>query len=517
MYRLFFLVCVPLQGVNFFPAPTQAALNEAILTANTNGLDDVIDLSGQTITLTTLEPGLTTNALRPILSDTAHTLLIRNGVLVRSATAPDMRIIQVGTTVSTGANLSIENLVLKNGFLSGVADTGGAILVSNASALTSVTNSLFEENLAGASGGAIAYGIAGFGGATAGSSIVSSKFTRNRAVDGGAIYVFFSSGLSISNSIFNNNRALASGVTQSFGGAITVLAGTVASIDTTSFTQNSASTTGTGSSFGGAISLRSSAATNGVITLIDNSTFEGNTAGLSTNGGNSGGAIQIVGAPGTSSGVLTKLRQSTFFGNQATGLTGIGGAIAIGSAGQITNLFNATIARNSATTGGGIHFAVAASGVDNTIALLRSTIVALNTATTGIDIFQTAADNITAEDFNLVGNNSGSFLVAGTPNANLSYVGTAVTPIDPVLSLGENNGGNTKTLALLSPTSVAIDNGINSDALSFDQRGAGYLRERVPGEPDIGAYELQNCGVGNDDDNDGICDDVDGCDLFPNP
>jgi hypothetical protein len=60
--------------------------------------------------------------------------------------------------------------------------------------------------------------------------------------------------------------------------------------------------------------------------------------------------------------------------------------------------------------------------------------------------------------------------------------------VDPLLAALANNGGPTRTHALL-PGSPAIDAGSNPQGLTFDQRGAGF--PRTLGEAtDIGAFEV---------------------------
>lgn len=504
MYKYLLLLSFPLYSATFFPVNTQAALNAAILTANTNGVDDIIDLSNKEIILTELEPGATTNGLRPILSDTSHKLTIRNGTLTRdSNSAFAFRILQV----SSGADLSIDRLRLRNGLLSGASDLGGAILVASGGKLTSVSNSVFDNNFA-SSGGAISYGDL-VGASTAGNAISETQFYQNSAnANGGAIVILGGSTIdTISRSDFIKNTVVTSGTATAFGGALTLLVGNITTIDAVNFLSNTVSTTGTGSTYGGAISLRGTTA-GSTIGEIKNSTFYDNAAGFS------GGAIHLVGNGATFLATITKLISSTFSQNRSSG---IGGAIGIDADGVITGLFNSTIASNTAVTaGGGIHFSTAANVTRNTIGRLASTIVALNTATTGPNIFETATGNVILanESFNLIGINNGSFIVAGTPNANSSYVGTTAIPIDPLLGALASNGGRTQTREPLG-TSLAIDRGANlaTPALTVDQRGASYARVRSS-QIDIGAVEIQLCA---DSDFDGKCDDLDSDPLYPNP
>ena len=90
-----------------------------------------------------------------------------------------------------------------------------------------------------------------------------------------------------------------------------------------------------------------------------------------------------------------------------------------------------------------------------------------------------------------IGNNTGATpsLVAGTPNASGSYVGTGASPLNPWLLPLADNEGRSMTCALLT-NSLAIDHGMNPLDLPWDQRGAPYTR--IFGSAcDIGAFEYR--------------------------
>jgi hypothetical protein len=132
-----------------------------------------------------------------------------------------------------------------------------------------------------------------------------------------------------------------------------------------------------------------------------------------------------------------------------------------------------------AADGGGIaHDAIGAITIN-------STIVARNHDSSGPATPDLFGD--VAADFSLIGNSAGG-IATGAHN----LVGTAAHPIDPKLGPLANNGGPTKTHALL-PGSPALNAGANVDGLTFDQRGHGFNRV-VGSAPDIGAYEAQNHG-----------------------
>jgi hypothetical protein len=140
---------------------------------------------------------------------------------------------------------------------------------------------------------------------------------------------------------------------------------------------------------------------------------------------------------------------------------------------------SSTITGNSATAAGGI---MIASGTVK----LTSTIIARNTASVGRDIYGSA----TSQGFNFVGNSSDATMTATTGD----QFGTGASPIDPMLGPLQDNGGPTKTHALL-PDSSAIEAG-NSTGFGTDQRGFSRPVDsptipNVGNGADIGAYEVQ--------------------------
>ncbi len=121
---------------------------------------------------------------------------------------------------------------------------------------------------------------------------------------------------------------------------------------------------------------------------------------------------------------------------------------------------NSTIAYNSGSTGGGIHIANPGT------ATLKNTIVAFNTGGNANQAVTSLGNNI----------DSGTTL-------GLSQSGDR-SNTDPRLATLQNNGGLTKTHALLIG-SAAINTGAISGAPALDQRGIS--RDATP---DIGAFEL---------------------------
>jgi hypothetical protein len=188
------------------------------------------------------------------------------------------------------------------------------------------------------------------------------------------------------------------------------------------------------------------------------------------------GNSSIVGGGIYNEGTLT-LISSTLSGNMAE--ESGGGIYNIGFA----TVTNATITANRADAdfdnngqGGGIF--------NNGGSLrLRNTIVAGNfhAAASARDDVNGVAE---ASAFNLVGDGTGLTGISNN-DANGNMVGTALAPIDPRLGPLADNGGPTKTHALL-PGSPAIDRGLAPGlAPAVDQRGVGR-----DGPPDIGAFEF---------------------------
>jgi CSLREA domain-containing protein len=167
------------------------------------------------------------------------------------------------------------------------------------------------------------------------------------------------------------------------------------------------------------------------------------------------------------------LGDSTVSGNEATS---IGGGMFISKA--TGNLRNSTIAANTASSSGGGLF------VSGSTVALTSTIVAGNTDADGFpDVFG-AVQAASADD--LIGDGNGLTGISAGVNRNL--IGTPAHPIDPLLGPLQNNGGPTRTRALLAG-SPAIDHGSNPEGFFTDQRGFSFAR-LVGAGVDIGAFEF---------------------------
>jgi hypothetical protein len=114
---------------------------------------------------------------------------------------------------------------------------------------------------------------------------------------------------------------------------------------------------------------------------------------------------------------------------------------------------------------------------------LQNTLVAGNRATSSVPDIDGSVDG--ASSYDLVGNGSGLFGIADGVNHN--RVGTAASPIDPLLSALRYYGGPTPTYALL-PDSPARGTGDPDPGSAVDQRG---LPRSVAGATDVGAFQTQ--------------------------
>lgn len=253
--------------------------------------------------------------------------------------------------------------------------------------------------------------------------------------------------------------------------------------------------------------------------------------------GPTGGGGLVVTAPG----LAVDVDRTTFSGNRAAGGSGNGGGLAVNRASVYID--RSTFSANEATDYGGA-IAVSATTTPALLAL-RDVTVTANRANsdsdaaggggglaTSLDVGQTAtlelANSILAGNldlsaapspdalllagslltvassgFNLVGSNAGaeSFFVAGSPNPDGDYVGTAATPIAPqLLALADNGGFAPDHRPAIVAGTPLIDQGFCTGSRA-DQRGYGdaVSHQRIvdtafvngPGSDgcDIGAHE----------------------------
>jgi VCBS repeat-containing protein len=427
------------------------SLRQAILDANADPGAETITFVGDVFT----------DATPDTITLTSGQLVIDSDTTIVGAGADKLTISGNNTsrvlTISSGRTVSLANLTIANGNAGGnygggiynsgnltasnttirnnAASWGGGI--ANESGIVTLNSSSIKDNAATNGGGGIA-SYADLVTDTASVIVTDSNISGNRATtDGGGINNNDKSTLTVSNSTISNNTATS-------GGGIINIASISATIINSSISSNTASQ-------GGGIGNLS-------IATVSNSTINNNIATISNGGGIFNGYHSA-----SSIGNLT-ISNSTVSGN--TGVSGGG----IRNTGNATlTATNVTIANNTGTTsGGGISTAI------GSISNLRNTIVASNTNITSPDAQGAYVDR----GNNLIGNNKGStgFTVS-------TLIGTT-TPINPLLGALADNGGITKTIALLSG-SAAIDSGSSTNASTTDQRGLG----RSSGV-DIGAFEF---------------------------
>jgi hypothetical protein len=207
---------------------------------------------------------------------------------------------------------------------------------------------------------------------------------------------------------------------------------------------------------GGAIHMTAPAGNNAQLTC------EGCTFSQNNSSGGQGG-VAVVSQTGGS--VQAQFINCTFSGN----LSSSGAAVLYINA--PTLLQNCTITANQPTGAGSALNVV--SGLT-----MRNTIAAGNILGSGGDV----SGGGTSLGGNIVGNNTNCTIIPVSGD----QFGTGVAPISPMLATLTDNGGDTRTHAMLA-NSPALDAGVLTSAPAEDQRG--LTRDS---QPDCGAYEMQS-------------------------
>ena len=232
-------------------------------------------------------------------------------------------------------------------------------------------------------------------------------------------------------------------------------------------------------------------ANTGVLSLLD-TTVNDNSVGTSFS---EGGGIQNSGT-----GTMTVVR-SCVSSNRAD--TGAG----ISNGGTLT-VSNSTISSNSGsgskTFGGGIanswKLTVTKSTIADNFASLGGSGILLRFSNASVEIGNSLVKNgisgdgpVTSSGYNLFTSAPGGTFTPGPAD----QIGSSGSPIDPKLGPLQNNGGPTKTHALL-PGSPAIDKGSAVNNITTDQRGLPRPVDDPAIPPaaggdnsDIGAFEAQ--------------------------
>ncbi|MEI6043549.1 MAG: choice-of-anchor Q domain-containing protein [Chloroflexota bacterium] len=349
--------------------------------------------------------------------------------------------------------LELRNMTVTGGVIS----QGGAIYNRSYGILT-IRNCTFNQNNALGAGGAI------FNHAYAKLIIINSTFTNNLSNQGGAIYNDTYAMLTVNKSSFTNNRAFDS------GGAIYNASPIKASVTESTFAGNMAPS-------GGGIYNGTSA-----LLSIINSAFTNQVSVISYTGG--GGAALFNGTNATAN-----VKASTFSGNTA----GSGGAIY--NLGVELNLTNSTVSGNSTSGGQGGGLYNAGSGVF----LLNSTFTGNSAASGGGNIYNNVPYQVSLSNTIVANSGSGGNCIGyiGDWGSNLRWPATDGSCVggiaDPLLGPLANNGGPTKTHALL-PGSPAINSGsgwyCTTLSENLDQRGAKrILYGQTDMWCDIGAFD----------------------------
>lgn len=340
----------------------------------------------------------------------------------------------INSTYQSGAGI-----YNKNGTLSVIGSTfdgnrsrySGGSGISNYLGTLNVSNSTFLNNFAERGSGGGIYNIAGK------MTVADSSFTNNHANDGEGGGLYNADIANISNSTINGNSAVFGGLGITNGGTLTLTNSTVSN------------NTGGGSSGSGIYNIG--------IATIRSSTVNNNSGAY--------GGIYNVGTVNASNSTISN-NTGDYYGGAFTNE----GTLSITS----STISNNTTSGHNGPGCGGIYNSTYATHIVN----INNTIVASNSGTLSTDVYGT---------FNSQGHNLIGIVNGGTGfTASGDQVGTASSPIDPLLGPLQNNGGTTQTRALL-PGSPALDAG--ETTLPTDQRGIPRPQGTAS---DIGAFELES-------------------------
>ncbi|BAY33787.1 hypothetical protein NIES2107_56890 [Nostoc carneum NIES-2107] len=368
------------------------------------------------------------------------TLNVNNVTFTGNSTAFDVEAGGNGGAIySEYGTLNVNNSTFNSNL---ATDGNGGGIYSSYSTLN-VNNSTFSGNLASDGGGGGIYNISDN---QSGLDVNNSTFIGNSAIDGGGIY---NDGFNGGRLDFNNSNFIGNSATNGNGGGIYNY-DTTGNVNNSTFSGNLASNGRGGGIYNEGVFIN--------VLAVNNSTFNANSA-------INGGGIY------NNDGVSLYVNNSTFGSNSA--INGNGGGIY--NSLDTLNVNNSTLSGNSATDGGGILIE------SRSPTALKNTIVAGNTSSQNPDV---SGVLLGSSSNNLIGDGTGTTGISNGVNGN--QVGTAVTPINPLLSVLGNYGGSTQTFALL-PGSPAINAGIADTNITTDQRGISRPQDTTP---DIGAFEL---------------------------
>jgi predicted outer membrane repeat protein len=373
-------------------------------------------------------------------------LVIRDCVIVGNRASLDGGGISNGAAPGTGDVKVVRTTVARN-----VAGAGGGGMNVTGSSVLTVKDSTVQRNIATGGSGGIRYGTA---------TMTNCTVSGNSGLLGGGMT---GATLTMTNCTVSGNST--PGSIGGIGASTAILTGCTVK-------GNVAGGNAGGIFVGSAVTLT-------------NSTISGNVAGVGGGGifavvaatlNRSTVSANIAGADGGGINADTAtLTNTTVSGNSATGNGG-------GLFADTATLLNDTIAENNAHDGGGI-FHNPGGGF-----FLRNTIVALNLTDFGVSNVDVSGV-FSSQGHNFIGDGTGGTGLNDGVNGDI--VGTSDNPIDPKLGPLQNNGGPTKTMALLAG-SRAIDHGDNNAAPASDQRGFARKKDgNFDGVAvvDIGAFE----------------------------
>lgn len=504
------------------------SLRQAIFDANFVSTDDMINfnLSGCPCTITL------TNGQLPVFNSSA------SGTLTINGPGEDQLSISGGGNSSVFelnfADVTINDLTITGGKASNLGGGGiqmifGTLTVNN----SKITGNSSQDTILGGGGG-----IFNNGGTL---TLTNTTISNNSAVNAGG-GIDNRGVLNLINSTITDNSAQFRGGGIQNGGIMTVnnstitrnssqFGGGIENLGTSTLTDstvsnNSATTQGGGIENQGTLTLTNTTVSgnsaNGAGGILNNNTLTLNNSVVRDNTADSAAGIANVSSIFSITATLT-LNNSTVSNNSA--ISSVGGIFNLSGT---TTLLNSTVSGNSAPFGGGIlnsnlgTMILTASTVSNntaesgagivtsgTLSLTNSTIssnsatfivggvfnqfgsvnidntiIAGNTAPNTPDVF----GPFISQGYNLIGVGDGSTGFGGVGD----QVGTLGSPLDPKLGPLADNGGPTKTHALLAG-SPAIDAG--NSQLTTDQRGFPRpidlpLVANVANGSDIGAVEV---------------------------
>jgi GEVED domain/Dockerin type I domain len=339
---------------------------------------------------------------------------------------------------SGNGDLRLVGVELTNGFAAGQSESGGGLKFDSPGTLTLEDVRVFNNRTSGPESGGGGVAVIGGGIANIIDSEISNNQTLNTESPGGGI--FATAHLVIRNTYIALNRTNA---TDSDGGGVFASdpdANRIHQLNSVSFFSNQSRNDGGGAYLGSSAQ-------------IDNVTATGQDAD------DRGGAFYLTGDGDFS------IRSSTIVG----GVANVGGGIFIHTDPTNVVFQNSIIALNTGTTSGPDVTGGVGAVVNNTI--------------------------VPGMQFTLLGNASGTGLTpSSTPDANSNRIGSAATPIDPMLRTFAFYGGTIRTLRP-QLNSVVIDAGSNalatggSDPIVNDGRGQPFAR--IFNTIDLGAFEEQ--------------------------